>query len=870
MGRAGPPRMARALAEWLTARDPLGTMTGDLDEEYASFVRPERGRRSADLWYWRQVLLSAPRLAAGRVRGHVGRTRSWPGAFVSDLRFALRVLRRRPAYTVATVATLALGLGINTSVYSVVDAVLLRPLPFAEPDRLVRPVPDQLFWLDAREGQALAERMSSFSSFAAWGRTSFVFTGGSEALEVRGAMVSWNHFAMLGAEPLLGRAFTRDDAASWDTMILSHGLWVRRFGADPEVIGARVDVSGRSLTVVGVMGADHVPMEFDWQAWRPLPLDLDAVANMGLAGNGRLRDGVTLEESIEEFRSVMPGLWEEGGYVSSEEERASLRIAPLTTWLLGDARQVVVVLAGAVALVLLLACVNVANLMVAQGGSRAGEFAVRTALGGGPGRVGLQLFAEATVVSVLGGTLALAVTAASLDGFASLLPVELPRAGAVAMSGPVVLFTLGATTLTALLTGLLPVLRAARGSVGFIGGAARRGSDGRERVRARSMLVALEMGLAVVLVVGAGLMGRTLQSLRSVDPGFEADGVITVRPTPPSSRYSENADIVAYYDELTSTLAALPGVVSVGGIQFLPMTPGGWWAGYVPEGRALGDHESRPNTAVRVVRDGYFETMRIGLIRGRVFTAADSDPEAEAVVVVNASLAAEAFRGIDPVGRTLTLGETTLRVVGMVGDVRQSSLREAGHAEMYLPFGQRPWRRTHLVLRTSSDPEALLPVVAGAIRTIDPDVPLLGPRPMREVLDGTIDGARLLTMLLALFGAAGLALGAVGVYGVTAQSVSERRREIGIRIALGAGESEVARRTVLTGLKPVALGVLVGIGVAAGAGRVLEGLLFGVEARDPWTLVAAPFLLSVVALVSLIVPAFRASRVDPAVTLREE
>ena len=316
--------------------------------------------------------------------------------------------------------------------------------------------------------------------------------------------------------------------------------------------------------------------------------------------------------------------------------------------------------------------------------------------------------------------------------------------------------------------------------------------------------------------------------------------IVTVRPTPPSSRYTDGTDITAYFDELSDALRAIPGVESVSGIQFLPMTPGGWWMGYIPEGRVLADHESRPNTAVRVVREGYFETMGIGVLGGRTFSAGDGAPEAEGVVILNASLAAEAFPGIDPVGRTLVLGEDTLRVVGVVQDVRQSSLREAGHQEMYLPFAARPWRRTHMVIRTSGDPESILGAVAEATRAVDSDAPILGPRLMSEILGGTVNGARLLTVLLTLFGAAGLALGAVGVYGVTAQSVTERRKEIGIRIALGAGESEVARATVLRGLRPVVLGVTVGLVVAFAGGRVLDGLLFGVHARDPWTLFTAP------------------------------
>lgn len=861
-----PPRRARALLDWLLPPSDAGAATGDLDEEYTRFILPSRSLFAADCWYWRQVLLSAPRLLSRRRSGDG----SILGSLARDLRFAARVLRRRPGHTIAAVATLALGLGVSTTLFTVVNAVLIRPLPFAETDRLVRPLPDALFFMNSAEAQLFAERTSVLESFAAWGRTLFLFTAGGEAEEVRGARVTWNHFDMLGVDPLIGRTFERADAESDDVVVLSHGLWMRRFGGDRGVIGSAIQLSGRSTTVIGVLRPEHVPMEFDWQAWRTLPLDPELSVGMALAGNARLRDGADIDQAREELKRVLPEIWAEGGYYASEEERAALDVVALRTWLIGDAQQGLFVLAGAVGLILLLACANVTNLLLAQNGSRAREFAVRAALGGSRVQLARQLFIEVLLLSALGGALALLASLLSLDWLAGRLPADLPRGGNVSISGAVVLFAAVSTIGVALLTGLVPALRSSGQGMGRWTRGGRSGSTGRERARLRWALVASEMALAVVLVVGAGLMLRTLASLRAVDPGFDADGVVTVRPSPPADRYPRGPELDAYYARLTLELERLPGVRSVGAIQFLPMTPGGSWTTYRPEGLVIGAEETPPTTAMRVVRKGYFETMRIPLVGGRMLTAADGEPDRQAVAVVNETFAREAFPDGPALGRNVVVDSAGVRIVGVVKDVRQSDLRTRSHAEMYMPFGRSTWRRMHMVVRTDEDEIPMLNTVAQVVRAIDGDVSMIGPRMMSDIVGTTFGDARLLTALLTLFGFVGLGLGAIGVYGVTAQSVSERRRDIGIRIALGADATGVVRMTVLRGLGPVALGLCVGLlGAFVGRG-VLDGLLYGVASSDPRTFVTAPSVLFLVALLSLVVPAVRASRVDPAMTLREE
>lgn len=855
-----PPTLARALAAWLDGGRLGGSLTGDLDEEYADYQLPARGRRAADAWYWRQVLGSLPRLLRRRLS---------PSHLSGDVRFALRVLRRRPGYTAATVLTLGLGLGVNATLFAVVHAVLVRPLPYAEVEQLVRPVPDELFFLDAREAQDLAARMTTFESFAAWGRTLFLFTNGGEAEEVRGARVSWNHFDMLGVEAAIGRTFVRDDAEGDDAIVLGHALWVRRFGADPAVVGRAIDLSGRSVRVVGVLAEDHVPIEYDWEAWRPIPLDPEAIAGSGLAANARLRDGVTLEQARDEFRRVIPEIWAEDGYVASDEDRAAIQIARLDVWLMGDARTPLTVLMVAVGLLFLLACVNVSSLMIAQGGRRADEFAVRAALGGSRGRVGRQVLIEAALLGGLGVAVALGLASVSLGTFTALLPVDLPRAGGIAIGPEVVAFTVLGALLAVLLTGTAPALRAAAGAPARLV-SARSGARGRERTRARFVLVATEMAMAVVLVVGASLTLRSLAALRAVDLGFDPAGVVTVRPSPPSGVYPENEQLTDYYARLSERLEALPGVEAVGGIQFLPMTPGGWWSRYVPEGWSAGEEENHPSTAVRVVWGDYFEAMGIPLVAGRGFERTDETEDAERVVLLNEALARDAFPDGEAVGRSVVLSEVTFRVVGVVADVRQSDVREASHPELYLPFSANPWRRMHMVVRGEGESAGLAATVGEVVREVDPGVSMTEPRPMAAIVAGTLSDAELLTTLLTLFGLTALALGAVGVHGVTAQAVSEQRREIGIRLALGAAREEVTRGTVLRGLRPVVVGLIIGVGTALFAGRLIEGVLFGIPSSDPAAIAGASVVLVLVAVTALVVPAVHAGRTDPVRSLREE
>lgn len=539
----GPPRGARTLLDWLLRAEDAA-LTGDLDEEYARFVRPARGKRQAAVWYWRQVLLTMPRLVRRRISTSGG---GW-SSLSADAQLALRLLRRRPRYVLAIVGTLALALGANTTVFTVVHSVLLRPLPYHQPERLVRPVPDELFFLNSREAQRLSSASATLESVAAWARTLFLFTDGDAAEEVRGAMVAWNHFDVLGAQPHIGRTFARDDAERQDAILLSHGLWVRRFGSDPDIIGKPLDLYGRSVNVVGVMGAGHVPIEFDWEAWRPMPLDPEATAGMGMAATGRLRPGVTMVEAEADLRRALTAVWSESGDVITPEDAADIRVIGLDAWLFGDARSTAVVLVVAVGLVLLLACANVASLVITEGGRRRRELAVRSALGGSRARLARQLFLEVLVLTAAGGLFGLIGSIVSQEWFAARLPQDIPRVGEIQMGGTAFAFTSVVTLFAAFLTGVVPALRAANSSTSALAtGSTVVVGLGPKGARFRAGLVAAETAIALALLVSTGILARSFVSLRLADPGFDAAGVITVRTSPPSSRYPDGADLAAYY-----------------------------------------------------------------------------------------------------------------------------------------------------------------------------------------------------------------------------------------------------------------------------------------------------------------------------------
>lgn len=857
-----PPRWAAWLLDLL---DATGEARADLDEEYLRHRLGEKGPLRAGAWYASQVLRSAPHLWRRRPKG---RTPGHLRELGVDLASAARMVRRRPGPALLVIATLAIALGINTSVFSLTWSVVMRPLPFSHQDRLVRIYPDELFYIDLAGAQRVQAESPSVEEILPWGRTLFTVTATDPAEELRGAVVRHGHFSALGTRPFLGRDFTREDALVQpsNAVILSHAAWVRLFGGDPSVVGGRVEIGGRTRTLVGVMGHEHVPMEPDWEAWAPLPFDAEN-AGYPLALNALLRPGATAASVEGEVRRALQIAWSEGGATVSDEDLAAVRVVPLRDHLLGEVRTPLLVLLSAVVFVLLLACANVATLLLAQGSVRRGEVAVRASLGASRGRILRQLTLEMLILA--GGAAALGlVFASTLRAWAaSRLPATLPRADQWDVGALAVAFTVAAALLAVLAGGVLPGWKTAHG-----GDSAQvlRGGSRRSAGRLSTGLVGLQVALSVLLVVGAGLMTRSFVALSAVDPGFRPDGAVAVRIAPPSGRY-EGESLALLYDEIRREAMASPEIESAGGILFLPMTPGGAWSSFHPEANPASDG-NLPSTALRMVTPGYFETMGIDLVAGRYLDDRDA-ADAERVAVINRTLAKHAFSSPDPVGRILVMGgagQDTVRVVGVVDDVRQSDLRTEIHPEAYRPLAQQPITRLYMVARASGDEDAALVALHEAIRRVDEDLLMSRSGRVRDIVRGSMSTTRLVTQLLGLFGVLALVLGSIGIYGVSAHNVALRRREMGIRMALGADRAGVARRTLFRGLVPVAVGIVVGLATAAGASGTLQTLLYAIQPRDPVTFTVVPAFFALVAVASLAIPMLRASRTDPVETLRSD
>ncbi|MDA8016615.1 MAG: ADOP family duplicated permease [Thermoanaerobaculia bacterium] len=796
-------------------------------------------------------------------------------SILHDVRFACRSLARRPGFTIIALVTLTLGLGANVAIFSVVQGVVLRPLPYTDAERLVRLQPDSLFPSNLEEALYLDEHAPTLAGVAAWGRSLFLLeTDDSPPEELRGAVVDPHHFLVLGAPPALGRGFESRDGleGAEPVVVLGYELWQRRFGGEESVVGQQVQLSGRARTVVGILGPHHQRIEEDWQVWAPMVRDVASFGGRPLAINARLADGASLGLAQDEVRTLMARFWTERGREVSAAHVASVALVPLRTWLLGDADVRLMLLLAAVGLVLLIACLNVANLLLARGGSRRQELSVRAALGAERGRLVHLLVTESLVLGVVGGGLGLVLGAGLLRLGLPHLPADLPRTAEIGLDAGVFAFAALVSLLASALFGLLPAWRSSEG----VSELRSRGFGGRSWLG--SALVAGEVALALTVVVVAGLMTKSFLQLERVDPGFDAEGVIAVRPSPPSDRYDSPEKIVEYYRLVTDRVAAVPDVEQVGAIPFLPMTPGGAWAMYrTDDTRAIPADGDLPGTSMRVVTEDYFETMGVSRLAGRSFEPQDA--AGLPVVVVNQTLAEAAWPRLgtleEVVGRTLFLGRdepTALEVVGVVGDVRQSRLDEPAFAEAYMPFSQNPWRRMYVAARLMEDvdPSSRAAAVRDAVLSVDRDVAVSAVVPVKELVGATSAGAAFLAALLSAFGMLALILGVVGVYGVTVQAVLGRRRETGIRMALGARRVDVLRGIIVRGLRPVAVGLVLGAVGALSAGRFVRGLLFEVVAADTAVLTASVVTLAVAAGMALVMPAYKASRTDPMVTLREE
>jgi len=807
--------------------------------------------------------------------------------WIQDLRYAGRSLRRSPGLTLLVAATLALGVGTSTATFSIVRAVLLKPLPYEEPDRLVAVWPEQNFNTSmVRELLASAPALESASGISGW---RFTLIGAGEPLQVDGARVSPGHFRLLGVRPALGRDFTDEEGLpeNQGVAVISHGLWVRAFGADPDIVGRTVDLATNDMpdrTVIGVLPPGFRPVVGSPDVWVPLGVtpgtDIAADSTWYVNDNvARLAPGATIEQASEQVRAFARNV----GALMDQAIRASTvevaGVQPLQARLAQGLAPVLWVALGAVSFVLLIACANVANLLLARGEARQADLAVRAALGAGWERVARLLLAESALLGLLGGASGIALSFALVRAAVRLAPSSFPRLAEVGVDAGVLTYGLIAVVASTLLAGLVPSLRVGRASAAASVGASTRSASGRRRSRLATTLVGAQVALAMVVAVGSGLMLRSLHSMTSEDPGLSGRGVLVLRPSPPEGRYPTGLAFHAYYEEVLERVRELPGVERASAIHLLPGTGENWNFPTFIQGVPIVAGQVIPSVNFRVVWPDYFETVGVQLVRGRSLDSGD-DAQAAPVVVVNEAFVRAYWPGEEPLGRELRLFSTEAaphRVVGVVRDVRQHGLGREPVPEMYFTHDQLTWNMSFWIVarvRADVEPLARADAIRGAVWSVDPDVPIGGIEELAGVMDRTAATTRFVTVVLAAFGGLALLLSAVGVFGVTAYGVGRRIPEFGVRVALGASRAEVVGSAVAGSATAVVLGLLVGllVGVvgASASTDALTAALYEVEPSDPATFAGVAALLLVVALAAALVPAWRAGRVDPVTALRAD
>ena len=805
---------------------------------------------------------------------------------LQDLRYALRTLRRSPGFALVAVLTLAVGIGLNTAMFSVVNGVLLRPLPFRDPDRLVRlhhmhpekaPTGGPFSPQDLDDLRAGA---TGFESLAAYlftpGETAVNLTGGTgEPRSVQAAYVSKEFFPLLGVNAARGRTLRPEENVPGNdrVAVVSDAFWRSRFNGDPRVVGQTLTLGGEPYTIVGVMPPAFSFPGREAELWMPISQikEDDIPRERGLRWMevvGRLRPGTSPEAALGSVNAVLSRLSQE--YSGTNEGWGRARLETLRDAMVGPVRPALLVLLGAVVLVLLGACANLANLLLARASGREREIAIRTALGASRARLVRQLLTESLVLALLGGGLGLALADVGVRALLALSAGTIPRPDAVGVDGRVAAFALLLSVATALLFGLVPAVRAARAATaqtlrdGGRGGTERRGGG------TRAALVLAQTAAAMVLLVGAGLLVNSLYRLLTVNPGFHSEHVLLASLDIPTERYDNTQKKNGYRNELIRRVGELPGVVAVGAAKTQPLHGGGEpWEFTIP-GRSGPSATMAPASGALIVSPGYFTALGIPLVRGRVFDPRDDLPESPAVMLVNQAAARRYWPGADPVGQTVKLGETELTVVGVVGDVRNDGLASEPQPTVYAPFSLAPRPSTQLFIRTTGDPAVLADAVRRTIHDTDPLQPIAEVRTLRSAMADTVAQPRFFTILLSIFGSVAVFLAALGLYGVVAYSVTRRTNEIGIRMALGARAHDVVTMVIGHSAWPTGMGIVAGAVAALVLSRWMASLLFQVRPADPATFVAAAVLLGGVALLASWIPARRAAGIDPNLALRAD
>jgi putative ABC transport system permease protein len=803
-----------------------------------------------------------------------------PLTFARDARDALRMLGRTPGFSLIAILTFAIGIGVNTAVFNVVNGVLLRPLPYPDADQIT------MLWLDNRR-EGIHEDITSYPNYLDWrdqstsyahvagfSPTAFTMTGGGEPERLRGARVTANFFDVMQTPPAIGRAFTEhhETPGQDGVVLLSHGLWQRRFGGAPDVVGRTMLLSGRAYEIVGVTPPTLRYPE-DVELWAPLaPSEQlrDARGSFWLPVIGRLKPGVSVQQAQTEMNGIAQRLEEEypgnRGY--------GINVVPLQQQLVGDVERGLVVLLGAVAFVLLIACANLTNLMLGRTAARRKELAIRSALGAARGRLVRQIVTETFVLALVGALVGVVLAYWTTGFFLAVAGESIPRQDAITMDARVLGFALVLALAASLMAGVIPALQASRRTmVDHLREGARAGSSIASR-RTRSVLVAAEVALAIVLLTGAGLLVRTLLIMQDTERGFEPANVAMMTVSVPVASYPDAPSVLAFYARLLERVRALPGVQSAAtgtGVLQPLITQS---TVFSIEGAPLPPPEERVEYPIETVSPGYFETVGMTLVRGRGFTEADH-AEAPPVVVVNDTLARSAWPDRDPIGRRVRPGGDQseapwMTVIGVIRDAQRTEVTRAIRPEVYTTTLQGSLRTQTLLVRTAGDPTAIVPSIRRELQALDPQLPLFGVTTLERELARTLNRPRFQAVLFAGFAGIALLLATIGIYGVTSHAVGQRTQEVGIRMAMGAARRDVLRLIFVQHLRPAVAGLIVGVVGAVLLSRLLRSLLFGVSATDPSTFVVVAGVLLAVAAVACWVPARRATRVDPLVALRAE
>ena len=797
----------------------------------------------------------------------------------SDLRYAFRSMLQRPGFTIAALLTLGLGIGATTAIFSVVQSVLLRPLPYDGIERLtifgqgdINGEPDEISSISVANFVDLRDQSSSFESMALYSRAQITLTGLGEAETVTGAQVTPDFFRVFAAEPMMGRTFSEDESRPTgpQAVIVSHQFWQERLGGDHGVLGRTLEINGSQRPIVGV-----TPPGFEYPSGARLYVPVRNGDGCGrgcvyLAGVGRLMPGVAIGQARTELAGIAARLERE--YPESNTDTTA-RVRSLTDMIVGDVRRALYVLLGSVFMVLLIACANVANLLLVRGASRSSELAVRTVLGASRGRVVAQLMTENLMLALAGGALGLLLATWAVDLLRAFAPADLPRVDEISIDATAMGFALLVVLATALIFGLVPALRMSRASLAESLRGSGRGDLGARRGWGRSAILVAEVGLAVMLLLGAGLMMRSLASMHDIDPGFATEDIAHFTVGLPASRYDSPDRRVLFMNALKERLAALPGVDEVGVVMPMPLST----SVYATSLERL-DQQAEPGrepvALLRAIDSGGIAALGITVEAGRGFEPSDRNG-AMPVALINRAAADQYWPGEDPIGRQIDIGvtlgydEQSRTIVGVTTDIRALSLMEPAEPEVLIPYEQAGSGTATLLVR-ADDASLALNAARAELRAVDPNLPMVRPGTVAELMSAQTAATRFYLMLLAIFAGLAVVLAAVGVYGVVAFIVARRSREIGVRIALGARLDEVFRLVVWQGVRPALIGL--GLGVVGGiaAGRIIAGLLFGVQPHDPLTFAGVTILLLAIVVVACVVPAGRATRIPPASALRGE